>query len=201
MKKLWIILSIFFLGSYLGCHPPLTNTIYLNPDKIGRVKNIAVLPFYNLTESLNAETIMANVIMAELMNSKRFNLVKYGDVMELLLSRKMTSLSTVDIETLHFLRKKLKADAVIIGTIYRYEEAQQQRAKFSPSAVSISVSLIDTKSGQTLWRQDSSGAGSTYGYLLDNMEIYPCFGMAKKVANELLLTITKPDIYARLSPF
>lgn len=181
---------------YMGCHFPVYKNVFLDRGKIDKVKRVAVLPFYNLSDSLNADTIMAHVIMAEFVNSQRFDVVKYGDIRELLLEQQLASAPTVDIKTLHLIRKTYKTDAIIIGTVYRYEESKEKGREFLSSAISLSVSLIDTKSGRVIWREEIADTGSTRGYLFEKKDIYPCFGLAKKVANRLFLTILTKNGYS-----
>ncbi len=178
------IFSIFLL--YMGCLVPANNSVFLNKDKTAKVKSIAVLPFYNLSEVLNAETIIANIIMSELVSTQIFNVVKYGDVKELLLKQKISSVSMTDIDTLHLIRKRLKADAIIMGTIYRYEEPQEKEGDRFSSLIDINVCLLDTKSGQIIWQEGLIETGSSKGYLFDRMEVYPCFGLARKAISKLI---------------
>lgn len=178
---LWMALIALFGLQYFGCHATVRKNYFIKRDKINKIKTIAVLPFYNTTEGINTGTIVANIMMAELINSKRFNVIKYGDIMEFLSEKKLANFSTLDIDTLRLIRKEYKADAVIFGTIYRYDEAKETRGEFLPSVFSISINLVETKSGQILWREDLTATGSTKGYLLDQKDNYLCFSLAKNL--------------------
>lgn len=176
---------LFLLFSFLinSCIIKPENRIFFNKKRLKRIHCIAVLPFCNLTNMFNAETILPNAIMAKLIKTERFDIVKYGEIKNLLLDNKITNISPINIEMLHLFRKSLKVDTVIIGTIYKYNEPGKGSQQ---SNIDLTISVIDTKSGDTLWYEEIYEKGSSRGFLLENGSYYPCFGLVEKLSNRFV---------------
>ena len=131
----------------------------LQKDKLHRIKRVAVLPFYNLSDRLDAEVIVTNLFINEIMHDNRFSVVKYGDIQEFLWQQKVRSTDTVTKETLKGLADRFSVEGVILGTINTYREWNPD--KKDPAIVEISARFVDCETGQTVWfgREKRTGRG------------------------------------------
>lgn len=188
---IWLLCIAITLGC--GSHHFKKNN-YLNREDLKNVDSIAVLPFYNQSKSVNAGVIMANMIIVELVRCGRFRVIKYGDVRNFFLRRRLTSVPTINIETLRDLRREFKVDAVIIGTVIRYENGDRTRdinrkeRSFTPS-IAISSTILDTRSGKILGKGEFMETGSAEGYLLTNKQRLDTFALTQKLAQKLIAAI------------
>jgi len=165
---------------------------FLDSESIKEISSVAVLPFHNLTKKVNAGVIMTNTIMAELIESGRFSVAKFGDVRLFFLRRRMTSVSTIDKDTLRSLRDEFKVDAVIMGTVLEYEEGditEKKNRGTSPPFISIGVAVLDTRTGRVLAQGEFIEKGSAAGYLMSNHESISAFALCKRIAQKLIVTI------------
>lgn len=194
LLRLWYLVPLC-IAVNLGCqgyHFKQNN--FLNKEALKNINSVAVLPFHNLSESLNASVIMSNILIAELVRSDKFRVVKYGDVRDFFLQRWLTSVSTVDVETLRALRQEFKVDIVIIGTVLRYEDGRgitkrdRERRMHVPS-IAISITVLDTRSGRILGKGEFMERGSAKGYLLTNKHRQDAFALAQKLAQRLIANI------------
>lgn len=155
------------------------------------IRSVAVLPLHNLSNEVNAGVIMTNLLMAELVHLGRFRVVKYGDLREFLLQRHMTSVSTVDSDVLHILRKEFRIDAVITGTVFEYGEGLEASGNgrgegTNLPAIFVSCSILDTRTGRILARGDFYEKGGARGYLLSKRERQGAFSLAQGLAHNLI---------------
>jgi len=101
-------MGLLLMTHLMGCGMQSYKTYcFFDTEAIEGIRSVAVLPFHNLSKQVNAGVIITNMVMAELVQYGKFRIVKFGDLREFLFQRRMTSVSTVDIETLRTLRKEL----------------------------------------------------------------------------------------------
>jgi hypothetical protein len=188
-------LGLLYIAITVGCqgfHFKQNN--FLNREGLVNMDSVAVLPFHNLSKNANAGVIVSNMIIAELVQGGKFRVVKYGDVRNFFLQRRLTSVSTIDVETLRALRQEFKVDIVIIGTVLQYEngegttERNREKRTYIPS-IAISSTILDTRSGRILGKGEFMERGSAKGYLLTNKQRQDTFALAQKLAQKLIATI------------
>jgi hypothetical protein len=191
---LWCLIALCIVLN-LGCQGyHFKNNNFLNRDALVNMNSVAVLPFYNLSESLNAGVIISNMIIAELVRGGKFRVVKYGDVRNFFLQRRLVSVPTIDVETLRALRQEFKVDIVIIGTVLQYEDLKgitkrNRENRMHIPSIAISSTILDTRSGRILGKGEFMERGSARGYLLTNKQRQDTFALAQKLAQKLIATI------------
>lgn len=194
LVKVWcfVLLSV---GISIGCQGyKLRNNNFLDREALLNMNSVAVLPFHNISQSLNAGVIMSNVIISELARENKFSVVKYGDVRNFFLQRRKTSVSTIDVETLRALRQEFKVDIVIIGTVLQFEEDEDIKDRNKENRlhipyVAISSTILDARSGRIVGKGEFIEKGSAKGYVLTNMQRQDIFSLAKKLAQRLVAAI------------
>ena len=193
LLKLWYLCIICI--AVLGCHIYHSKANnFFNREGFKDVRSIAVLPFHNITENENAGVIVTNMIMAELVKSGRFRVIKYGDVRNFFMQRRMISVPTIDLETLRVLRQEFKVEVVILGTILRYESSYEtgygnKSKKENTPLLYVSCTILDTRSGRILGKNEFMEKGAARGYLLTNKRRQDPFALTQKLAKKLIATL------------
>lgn len=191
----FLCLGLLCIAITLGCQRYyFKQNNFLNREALVNVNSVAVLPFHNISKSVNAGVIVSNMIIAELVQCGKFRVIKYGDVRNFFLQRRLTSVPTIDIETLRTLRQEFKVDVVIMGTVLQYDsddgttERNREKRTYIPS-IAISSTILDTRSGRILGKGEFMEKGSAKGYLLTNKQKQDAFSLAQRLAQKLIATI------------
>jgi len=185
----WTIIIIVAMGAVAGCgvlRPREQTAVAVHRDRLRQIKRIVVLPFYNLSERVDAEIIVGNILISELSRSGRFSPVKYGDVQEFLRQQKIQSTETATTELLKALRDRFSAQAVMLGTIITYREWSPERGDKQPAMVEISARLLDCETGQTLWFARQKRDGQREKIIFDFGESRFCSQLVQKVVREFV---------------
>jgi len=156
----------------------------LQKDKLHRIKRVAVLPFYNLSDRLDAEVIVTNLFIDEIGHGHRFSVVKYGDIQEFLWQQKVQSTDTMTKDILKGLADRFSVEGVILGTINTYREWEPD--KKDPAIVEISARFVDCETGQTVWFGRERKTGQDERTIFDFGEIKFCSQLARMVAKDFL---------------
>jgi len=183
-KRVLRALLVSFLVMIAGCmaSPKERDGRILQKDNLHRIKRVAVLPFYNLSERLDAEVIVTSLFIDEIVHDHRFSVVKYGDVQDFLWKQKVQSTDTVTSETLKGLADTFSVQGVIVGTINTYREWAPDRKE--PAMVEISARLVDCETGQTVWFGREKRTGQDERTIFDFGEIKFCSQLARRVAKD-----------------
>ncbi|MGA1791052.1 MAG: CsgG/HfaB family protein [bacterium] len=164
---------------------------FLDTEAIEGVSSVAVLPFHNLSKQVNAGVIVTNMLMAELIQHDQFQVVKYGDLRNFFLQRRMIVISSVDIKVLRALRQEFRVDAVIMGTVLQYEDGggSTNNKKNVPPSIAINSKILDTRTGRILAKGEFMEKGSATGYLLSDRDRQLAFALARDFAQKLISKI------------
>jgi len=183
-KGTWKILFVLLLIMIAGCmvSPKEKAGGILQKDKLHRIKRVAVLPFYNLSDRLDAEVIVTNLFIDEIVHDHRFQVVKYGDIQEFLWQQKVQSTDTVTKETLKDLADRFSVDGVVLGTINTYREWSPDLKE--PAIAEISARLVDCETGQTVWFGREKRTGQDERTVFDFGEIKFCSQLARRIAKD-----------------
>ena len=181
-KRIVLYLIVFML---IACSGRLKKHAFNRPDEIIKIKKLAILPFHNLTQEIDAGVIMNHVIMTELIKNKNIKIAKYGDVHEALIKEHIYAPATVDQNTLKMLRDTLGVDGALLGTLIIYRE--------DPGRIEIrfDASLLDTKNGKIVWKGEFHKCGDAYSpsHLIQASNSKTALSLAKKIAIELVETL------------
>lgn len=143
-----LILNLFILMS--GCQlntdsKPMTDCYYLNPDKqlstIGRVTLIE-LDNYSSYPQISADVTEA--LFLALQKKHLFGLTHIKQNDPAWRSLQLDLEATYNLEQLLSIHKTLKCDAVLIGTVTKYQP-------YPHMAIGLRMRLLDLKEGQLLW--------------------------------------------------
>jgi hypothetical protein len=123
----------------------------------GSVRNVAVLPFSNLTRDNLAGERVRDVFANMLLASGAMYVQPQGEVLRVIGTVGVAVPTTPSVEEVMKLGKALKADAVITGVVKEYGEIRSGNS--SANVVSVSVQMIETGTGKTVWFAASTRGG------------------------------------------
>jgi TolB-like protein len=144
---------------------------------------IAVVPFKNNTEAVNAGTGVTYLALVGLFRSKLFEPLEYGEIREAMVRSRIPIKGELDYKTLELLSGELNADGVLLGTLESYPE--RRRAALPPE-VEMTVRLLDAREKRMLWYDSLLMVGKKRIILNSWDQIWPADETAYQVISKLM---------------
>jgi hypothetical protein len=123
------------------------------------VHTVAVLPFANMSTTQTADERVRDVFMTMLQATGQIYVLPTGEVQRGLSRVEMPNPTTPSDQDVVSLSKILGCDAVITGSVLEYGEARSGSA--SASYISVSVQMLEAKTGKLVWSAQSTKGGVT----------------------------------------
>ncbi len=177
---------IFLLISFISCigRNTIRHKTFLRKDvDISYIKKVAVLPFENHTKDENAGEIVRDIVITEILAMHIFDVV--GKTFVNFVVNEETGGETLETtfskETLKRIAKRLKVDGLIVGSVDEYK--LKRDGMYSYPVITLTLRLIDGKSGILIWQTSGTITGYTnLGRLL---------GLKSKDINELTFDLVE----------
>lgn len=162
-KKQWTAILIALTVSVApGCSGPLTTPDYTNPMMdFGAVRSVAVLPFQNLSDNDQAGERVRDAFMGMLLATEAIYVLPPGEVARGISRVGINTPHAPAIEELTQLKSILEVDAVITGVLREYGPVRSGSAE--ANMISLSLKMLETQLGQTVWSASSTKGGITLG--------------------------------------
>lgn len=161
------------------------------------LKNIAILPFENLSENPAATKIIAELVKKELRGKGWVFITRDEAVEEFLAKRRIRYTGGITRLAVREIGKVLAIDAVLVGSINQFSDAN---GKIN---VSVTARLVNTIDGSMIWADTLSYTDTEFVGLLGLGHITSIDVLSSRVAKDLVKGIA--DIFfikeAGLSPF
>jgi polysaccharide biosynthesis protein PelC len=139
-----------------GCAP--TAQGYRDPNMdFGSLHTIAVLPFANLSRETNAGDRIRDIFVTSLLATGGVYVLPVGEVARGMARANFGTATAPAVEDAIKLGSILKADALITGVVREYGEMRS--GSTSANVVAVSVQMIETQSGRTVWNATTSRGG------------------------------------------
>jgi TolB-like protein len=151
-------------------------------------KRIAVLPFENLSERKGAGRIVTDIATTVLARRGRFEVVEPGTVAEALLAIGAAPYGNMDFDTLGALRRRLEADALILGTVWGYSEGLKKAATTAPD-IALDARMLDMETGRILWVADGARNGEDSRIAMHFGSIRAMVPLVERVLRDMLGTL------------
>ena len=179
-KLFILIFTLLISGCFTGKN--LQKTFVRKNVDISYIKKVAVLPFENHTRNENVGEIIRDIVTTEILASNIFD-VESKTFVNSVISDETGAEPTEEFnynkETLKRIARKLKVNGLIIGSIDQY--STEREGSYSYPVITITLKLIDGKTGIILWQTSGTKNGySTFGKL---------FGFKSKDINELCFNL------------
>lgn len=121
------------------------------------VKRIAILPFDNLSEEINAGERVTHVFIAALHKERVVQILELGEVERFLIRNRIRSTAQLDLSLLSAMGRELGVDAVLLGIVDEYGYRIMSGEQIPVAG--ISVRMLDTKTGKILLAASYSRSG------------------------------------------
>ncbi|MFH1147940.1 MAG: hypothetical protein V1736_09575 [Pseudomonadota bacterium] len=163
MKRyiLWCCFLLLLLPALAGCARHRGPQSYVRPDfDFSFVKKVVILPFDNLTKEKSAGEHLRRVVINELLASGLTDVVVSGDAGAAVKAAGAESTTTLLPDQINKIGKMFNAQAVLTGSVERYEEPKG--GSFAAPEVACSLIMYDTDSGSIIWAVSSSMGGASF---------------------------------------
>jgi hypothetical protein len=171
---------LFFLA---GCS--LAKEGYRDPNMdFSSVQTIAVLPFANLSRETNAGDRLRDIFSTSLLATGGVYVLPSGEVARGMARANVGTAATPSVEDAIKLGGILKADALITGVVREYGEMRS--GSTSANVVAVSVQMLETQSGRTVWNATSSRGGIGFSDRLFGGGGQPMNDISEQAVNDLI---------------
>jgi hypothetical protein len=184
LKRYAMALMILSLSVFSGCRGDIP-VYHISEDiDFSFYKRVAVLPFDNLTNDKNADEIVRQVVLSELLASGLVDVVFPGEVKAAIAELGIKSVSTLTASQIKTLCNSLKAEAIIVGAVEEYGEAKM--GNISAPQVTISLMMADANTGSIVWSITKTRGGA--GFMARH------FGARHDTVSETVLLLVRESI-------
>lgn len=179
----WIIgFTTFFL---FGCAGTPSQPDYTNPQMdFSAIRSVAVMPFQNLTADDQAGERVRDTFMGMLLATEAIYVLPPGEVARGITRVNMRNPQAPTIEEIGKLKGLLEVDAVMTGVLREYGPVRSGSAE--ANLVSLSLQMIETQTGTTVWFASSTKGGISLTDRMFGGGGKPMNNVTAQVINDLL---------------
>lgn len=180
-----LALAMAALGA-AGCAGSRRSEVtYQNPNMdFSQIERVAVLPFGNLTATQPAGERVRDVFMTMLQASGSFYVIPPGEVTRGLSRVRIQNPAQPSADDVIALGKELKVQVIFTGTVREYGEV---RSGSTPAnAVSLSLQMLESQTGQIVWSASSTQGGVSAGDRLLGGKGVPMNEVTERAVRDLL---------------
>ncbi len=174
----------------LAAHPPHDAANTGGEKIVQKIDKLAIFPLKNLSDQLEALAIITPLIEKRLMN-KGFSIIPYAAVDGFLNKLRIRNTSSVDKVTAYELKRKLGADAVLIGTIDYFTKEGRE------TYVGLTLRLVGTRNSSIIWMETLSYSGSDFRGLFGFGTIRSLDKLSGKVVSHIFKKMPGQYVYEK----
>lgn len=179
----WFICCILLF--LVGCAASPTPKDYTNQTMdFSAVRTVAVLPFQNLTSDDQAAERVRDAFTGMLLSTEVIYVLPPGEVARGILRVGIRTPQTPTVEEITKLKGVLGIDAVITGVLREYGSVRSGSAE--ANLVSLSLQMVETQTGATVWSASSTRGGITMADRMLGSGGRPMNDVTLQVINDLL---------------
>jgi len=169
----------------VGCASSPSLPDYTNPQMdFSAVRSVAVLPFQNLTGDDQAAERVRDTFMGMLLATEVIYVLPPGEIARGITRVNIRTPQTPTVEEIIKLKSVLEVDAVITGVLREYGPVRSGSAE--ANLVSLSLQMIETQTGSTVWSASSTKGGISMADRLIGGGGRPMNDVTIRVINDLL---------------
>ncbi|MBI5665152.1 MAG: hypothetical protein HZC49_08740 [Nitrospirae bacterium] len=184
LKKYVMALMVIIISFISGCRADIP-VYHISEDiDFSFYKRVAVVPFDNLTNDKNADEIVRQVVVSELLASGLVDVVFPGEVKAAIAELGIKSVSTLTASQIKALCNSLKAEAIIVGAVEEYGDVKM--GNISAPQVTLSLMMADANTGSIVWSITKTRGGA--GFLARH------FGAKYETLSETVLLLVRESI-------
>jgi hypothetical protein len=162
---------------------------YRSPLLDGREKHrVAIIPFFNRTDSRDAGDIMALRFLACLWQRGEFEVIEPGLIRAVFLDLRIIMEEGVSLSEATALFSALDVDMIVGGRVYEYYDYQ---GVYGKPKVDFSVQLLDRAGGKVVWSSHSHNEGDDGVFFFDVGRVNTAHTMSAKMVRSIGEMIVK----------
>jgi hypothetical protein len=142
-----------------GCSPTATSYIRQDVD-YSFIRRVAVLPFQNLSQDVNANERVYSIFVAQLLERQVVEVAEYGAVLSGMGQMQLNVESVLTPEQFTELGKILGVDGIFYGAIEEYGLERISNAR--TYTLTATYSLAETQTGSTIWNAQARTDGTSF---------------------------------------
>jgi hypothetical protein len=189
VKRLPACIAILLVLAGCASHHGASATFRDPNMDFSLIRSVAVLPFVNLTLSTRAEDRVRDVFMTMLQATQAAYVLPPGEVARGISRTNIANPTTPTVEEVVKLAKNLEVDVVMTGTVLEYGEVRSSTT--TANVISLSVQMMEGKSGRVIWSGTSTQGGIGAGKRLIGGGGEPMNDVTSKAVNDLLNRLFK----------
>lgn len=179
----WSCCCILLLLAGCASSPPQPDYTNQQMD-FSAVRSVAVLPFLNLTGDDQAGERVRDAFMGMLLATEVIYVLPPGEVARGINRLNIRMPQTPTVEEVQKLKELLAVDAVITGVLREYGSVRSGSAE--ANLVSLSLQMIETQTGSTVWSASSTKGGISLSDRMLGSGGRPMNDVTIQVINDLL---------------
>jgi TolB-like protein len=152
---------------------------------------IAVMPFKNSSDFSNAGTIAMYMFMVELIKSREFSPVEFGDIRDSIIELRIRNKGELSYRHMNALSKSLDVRGILVGVIDTYSDGT---ASASPPVAGMTVRLIDSSDHKIVWYNSGLLTGEDSLIALDWGRIRSVHAVAYQLVSNLVEDMKKKNL-------
>lgn len=134
---------------------------YIRPGiDLRTVTKVAVMPFENLTTDRYAGKKIQNLMITELLRTRRVDVVEPGEIYKIIRASDLLSLNALSIENIKNIGRQLNVQAVLLGSVHAFGVARGVTVSYPE--VTLHCMLFDTASGAILASTEQTSGGTGF---------------------------------------
>jgi hypothetical protein len=179
------LLALAVLLPVMACRGAGSHRTYQDAGMdFGAIRQVAVLPFANLSREQAGADRVREVFSSLLLSTGAVYVLPAGEVMRGVNRVGMADPRQPSVEEITKLGGMLKADAVIRGVVREYGEVRSASA--AANVVSVSVEMYETATGKIVWSASSTQGGVGMSDRLLGSGGVPMNEVTERAVNDLL---------------
>lgn len=181
MKGLSVTVVTLLVATNLSGCGSTTKKGFTHPSyPVSSVKRIAILPFDGVAEA-NTAGDMISMVLA---NRGVFDAIVDRTQLNALITEHRLPEDLLNDETAIAKKQLINADALLKGRVTQFQQGRPAVPVATATKISMSLKLVSSETGQTIWTQLYAKSSAGYGVFAPNVDKM-MIDMAEEVANDL----------------
>lgn len=140
-----------------SCGGP-NKTVFLHRDyNFGFIEKVAVIPFENISREQGASERATRFFVADLLAAEAFDVIEPGEVERVMAKVGITGSISPTKEQMAQVGAELGVQALFLGSVTEVTSVRSGASQYA--TVSLTIRLVETESGQTVWSASASEKG------------------------------------------
>jgi TolB-like protein len=175
---------VFVLSSFTACGNAMKKPGHTRVENYGRLKKIAVLPFYNISGRREAGKMVANSFVTEIFIVGKYRVEEPGNIMQFMIQENINVVGEMGIDRIKILGRRLGVDAVLVGIVDVFDDGARNTPR-----ISITARLVESESGKIVWSGQAAKNGDDYIIAFGVGKIRSANALAQKLIRKMIKSI------------